>query len=603
MRKQVINMKKLKFYLLFILSIVSCNKPLDLPEAPGGSVLYVSTDGTDKAVGSQSSPMRSIQKAIAEAKKNSISIIRIAEGTYELTEGNYITMEEGISLYGGYSTNFKNRNTEFYETKIIDLKTFGGSIENPNKAVYFGPEITQKTEINGFTIIAGSGIYNSAIYIEKASPIIKNNKIKGSLQNSVSITSIGIYSNNTLNSTKNSSFIISGNEIFGGKVNSTSGESYGMKIHHSSKTSLIENNSIDGGENGVKSYGIYFENSEGYVSNNSVIGGLSLFANYTIYSKNSTVYIENNSIHGGNSQYTHGIVTEAEEGKTNSTSIGYNKIYGGNASKGWAVAIWTISSTSSIYNNYIFGGNRPKDETSYNPTQCIHNEKSEIYVVNNTMYAGNGSGYSVAIFQSTPDSTKNFGTYINNLIVLGEAPNQYAFAEMTDHANPLIFSNNAIIGPTNYSGFEYFAYYHDYDIDKSGDKNCRNAAHYEGTGIDITEYNCIENSNNIDQLANLTQTHIATTSITGNVYHEISIDNLFKNFNKNLSSIDDVKTLNMELKETISCEIKEGGFSAAPLIFNNDYNKTKRTTNITCSPKNEGAGGWTIGAFEVDYNL
>ena len=86
------------------------------PAKPAGKVIYVSpagnnsNDGTDKAA-----PMKELDKALAKAEDG--DRINMAEGTYTGTFGvGYWEIEKAVQIYGGYKSDFSDRNPFKYLT-------------------------------------------------------------------------------------------------------------------------------------------------------------------------------------------------------------------------------------------------------------------------------------------------------------------------------------------------------------------------------------------------------------------------------------------------------------------------------------------------------
>ena len=102
----------------------------DSGDVVGGEVvklIYVSTTGNDTNPGTKTSPKLTIQNAIT----NSISSteVHVAQGTYTLnTSTGQITMKEGVSIMGGYSSDFSVRNITTYPTIINDTRISGSGL-------------------------------------------------------------------------------------------------------------------------------------------------------------------------------------------------------------------------------------------------------------------------------------------------------------------------------------------------------------------------------------------------------------------------------------------------------------------------------------------
>ena len=249
--------------------------------------VYVSTSGNDSNPGSMEAPLQTIQAGITKAQQlygTTSSQVRVAGGTYS-GAGPIVTMQNGISIYGGYSTNFSTRNTVTNETFIMDTTASGGS---PNRAISCASGFTITTYIDGFTITCGKGTENAGIYCNgtEANLIIQNNNISGRTSSGdAGATAYGIYLNSA-------SVIIQNNTIQPGW--NSSAASYG--IYCSGSTCTIKNNNIYGGYGGLETYGIWCEaSSTPSIINNSNIGGGEGASRYGIFLLNCTPYIENNT--------------------------------------------------------------------------------------------------------------------------------------------------------------------------------------------------------------------------------------------------------------------------------------------------------------------
>lgn len=130
--------------------------------------------GNDSNSGTVTRPFATVQKGIDEAAGLYVAVhevagtVRVAEGTYSsnfrTTGKPAAAMLPGISLYGGYSALFLERDLTQHETILEDTSTTGGDIVEPNRAVDIsglpGGEV-----LNGFTIKPGaSGGHNAGIY-------------------------------------------------------------------------------------------------------------------------------------------------------------------------------------------------------------------------------------------------------------------------------------------------------------------------------------------------------------------------------------------------------------------------------------------------------
>ena len=108
----------------------------ELSQKPGE--VYVSTTGDDNNSGTKENPLKSIQMAIDLG--NSLyktTDVRVAGGTYYVNynQGTHIVMREGVSLWGGYSSDFSSRDPLSYVTTIEDQSSSSGTAQIPTCAV------------------------------------------------------------------------------------------------------------------------------------------------------------------------------------------------------------------------------------------------------------------------------------------------------------------------------------------------------------------------------------------------------------------------------------------------------------------------------------
>ncbi|MDH5721206.1 MAG: DUF1565 domain-containing protein [Spirochaetia bacterium] len=136
-------------------------------------VLYVSiATGDDTNSGDIEAPLKTISKAIELYVLRGIPEVRVAEGEY-LNQG--VNISKNVRLLGGYSADFQNRDKDLYKTVITNTYS-----ENPVVRIS-GPEVTNDTILDGFTIFNGYGSSESrAIHVfSYAKPVIQNNIING----------------------------------------------------------------------------------------------------------------------------------------------------------------------------------------------------------------------------------------------------------------------------------------------------------------------------------------------------------------------------------------------------------------------------------------
>lgn len=121
-------MKQLSFPLLIAAFM------LVLPSAPArgssdGNTWYVSqSTGSNRNDGSRDNPVKNIQKAIELASSG--DIIRVAEGNYfGLMDSGSIKINKGVSIIGGYSTDFSERDILEHRTFVQPGATSNGSAQ------------------------------------------------------------------------------------------------------------------------------------------------------------------------------------------------------------------------------------------------------------------------------------------------------------------------------------------------------------------------------------------------------------------------------------------------------------------------------------------
>lgn len=314
------------------------------------------SDNLDPNNGTKALPFSSINAAIdylvAAGPEAIPGQVRVASGTYEVNYQNstHVVLQEGISLYGGYSLDWSQRDASANNTIIRDTSTFGGVTDNPNRAVEATNSITTSTVIDGFSIEGGAGDLSAAIFMSSASPTISNNRIHGGF---AAGRSRGVSAIN------NSSPAILNNTIVGGSAPNAKGV-----LNKNGSAALIEYNNIRGGtNNSAGSLAMGIHNNGGtantIIRNNDIRSGLSPETGYGIVASgtNSLGQIYNNVISGNEESggmYTSGLRVSGNPGGL----IANNTIIGGEAdpSGGGAIseAIGLIAgATPQIQNNLL----------------------------------------------------------------------------------------------------------------------------------------------------------------------------------------------------------------------------------------------------------
>lgn len=234
--------------------------------------------------GTAAHPFRKIQSAIDAAASwyagRGPVQVRVGGGTYAAV-CNYSTpvyiadMKEGVSLYGGYASDFATRNTvgnasTIQDTDTTDLATFPAATHS----VDFAGAITGATVLDGFSIQIGSGSGSHAgiVCSGGASPTLSNLVIKGSTNTTdtgLATTGIIVNASSPVIDTCN---IDPGNAYF---TNIGMGQANGVYVTGSS-TPQIKNSTISGGRAFV-TCGIYIfksgSASTATITSNTIDGG------------------------------------------------------------------------------------------------------------------------------------------------------------------------------------------------------------------------------------------------------------------------------------------------------------------------------------------
>ncbi len=179
----------------------------------GSPYIYVSrdtgndgNDGRSPTMAAPPGPVQTIAKGILVASATRPSVVLVAASTalvpntsfagYDATAG--IAMTDGVSLCGGFSTDFATRDPAAHETILVDSNINGGSTGNPISAVIatgfvlyvLGDGTTPATALEGFTLIsAGKGANSTlttnfqvtesaAVAIRGGNLALRNNKVR-----------------------------------------------------------------------------------------------------------------------------------------------------------------------------------------------------------------------------------------------------------------------------------------------------------------------------------------------------------------------------------------------------------------------------------------
>ena len=437
------------------------------------NVIYVSiSTGNDENRGVKSEPVQTIQKGIdtaysyiTDSLTDAVDVY-VAEGTYEIdaSAGGSIMMKPDVSLYGGYSGDFAERDPDTFETTIIDLSTEGGEW---NSAVVAENGVTLETVIDGFILQAGQGIDSLALQITRASLTVTNNRISAGSATNYGIA-VEVYDNASATIVGNKitggsslfrnwgiflavdvSAEIDGNDIVGG----TAGISIGMLDTNSI---LIKTNRIDGGQ-AKTTQGINVgQNSMVTISDNTIFGGIAVNNSNGIMNLSTLVFIERNIVNAGSTENGETFGIHCLSGSR--TTIRNNVIFGGSVSaSGQANGILFGDSDGAVINNTIAGGT-----SEWSP--AIHLiEGSDPTIRNNILFSvatisgvcifenDNNNGSAQEIINNTlwdySGNTTLYESYNTNQYDTMAAVNGLSHASGNWEANPLSDLFKDIDGP------------------------------------------------------------------------------------------------------------------------------------------------------------
>ncbi len=283
-------------------------------EFPDDAIFVHGEDGLDSNPGTADEPKRTIQAGITAAAELPEGKVYVAEGTYELDFQNnkYITLVDGVSLYGGYSADdWEVRNISDTPSVLIDKSASGGSSSEPNRALDGGDDVGPDTVVDGFTIQGGTGSYATAVRVYKSEPTFTNNTIIGGAADG--LTSYGVwildaeptFTENDIRAgvaagltrgygvfiNNNAHAVIDGNHIHGG-----GGGSYSTGIAVYSSNPMIYNNVINGGSGSSNVRSIELSTASPSIYNNTIISEKPSTAYGVFISSNSQPKIDNNII-------------------------------------------------------------------------------------------------------------------------------------------------------------------------------------------------------------------------------------------------------------------------------------------------------------------
>ncbi len=239
------------------------------------ATVYVSVDDPaagDANPGTRALPFARIQPAIAYAAGTfTDATVHIAEGTYAIDASDLadiIAMTDGVSLYGGYSSDWSGRDREAHASVV---ENSGGDF------TVLANSLSTVPVLDGF-VLRTTGSVGSLVSVIDCGMVASNNRLDASAANAAT--------NYALSVTGSSSATIEDNEIIMG----TGTVVFGIYLSGSS-TASIRRNIIHGGNGSSGTVGIRLsETSTAQVCNNAVIPGTSTTCT-AVYSTSSTPHV------------------------------------------------------------------------------------------------------------------------------------------------------------------------------------------------------------------------------------------------------------------------------------------------------------------------
>ncbi|MDH5446993.1 MAG: right-handed parallel beta-helix repeat-containing protein [Gammaproteobacteria bacterium] len=309
-----------------------------------GTLYFVSSNAADDS-GDGLTPAtarRNIYGAISAATGPAVVVVN--GGSYPTDSSNALTrieMKDQVSLYGGYSADFKTRNTNTNASSITNASTIES---NAFGTVTVGDSIMNPAVIDGFTIygpsVVGNGSEDASAIVSNGNAVIQNNVLVGGVH-SGSGTCAAIVSSAQILIYRNT--IRSGGTCSNGFLVSVSGTStvdirYNRISLESSRFTAILMTNTNGAMviNNLISTNVTSSNSAGmqlWVSSNSIV------RNNTFYSNGSSTY---------------GIYISG--GGTGNALIQNNLIYTGAGANSYCIYEHdTAGSPAAVQNNGLFG--------------------------------------------------------------------------------------------------------------------------------------------------------------------------------------------------------------------------------------------------------
>ncbi len=137
--------------------------------------IFVAKNGDDTAPGTVDSPMLTLKAAIARAASENISSVLVATGVY----AEQVELRAGVSLYGAYSSDFRQRSTVLFDTVILPTSA-SDALPGALNALALGGAATV---VDGFSVYGPTnrnpGGSSYAVYIRDTGDVLRlgNNRV------------------------------------------------------------------------------------------------------------------------------------------------------------------------------------------------------------------------------------------------------------------------------------------------------------------------------------------------------------------------------------------------------------------------------------------
>ena len=387
---------------LAVLFLGGCGSGTSPPPAratpDNASLLYVAGTGNDANPGTAEAPLLTLPAAIAAGAARIAAgearpvHVRVAAGTYAVNSdaavGTHLVLSEGVSLYGGYASDWSARDPVAQETIIADGGTDTGNNLSPNRVLAADSTITTATVVDGFTIRGAAGGYAYGLYLAGA-PTVRACRIDGG---TATVVTTGVYIDGAAPR-------LEGNTITAG----TAPQNYGVQVQNGATPTLAGNDMRGGG------------------------GSLS----FALMTFNAAPVLTGNTLYGGTATQSRGL-----QNSNGTPSITANTIHGGDAgNQSVAVLNANGSGTAILRNNVILGGSASQT------TRGISVESGAHPIIQHNTIDGGTAGlvaYAVVLVGGSG------GTIQNNLLFTSGGTTRICLGEAANADEPDAFQNNAL---------------------------------------------------------------------------------------------------------------------------------------------------------------